>query len=416
MDKSPRKGSRKEPLKLFEPEGRYDRLKLIRWWDQSKLRNARVLVVGAGAIGNEVLKNLALSGIGHLYIIDMDRIDLSNLSRTVLFRDRDEGKKKSVVAARAVEAVNPDVRATAFDGDVRTDLGLGLFRRMDVVIGAVDNIDARIFVNGACWTFGIPYVDGGTLGLSGQVRIVRPPDGSCYECTLSKGDYERLQERVHCNLLTSADIAQGRFPTTSIASSIVGAIQAQKAIEILHGLPVPAGKAIVYGGELVGGEHEMYMASLDPREHDWHSHSSMETWKDVVRLPLTSEKATAGRILDRARKDLGAGAILELRQNFVDAFDCRPCGTSRKAAKPLVKCRREDALCPRCRTVGEPRLVYKVEAGDAHARRRLSELGIPALDVVSVRNGLRTAHYELSGDEAEVLGMQRRRRRGHPHH
>src|SRR5579862_4567282 len=349
-------------LRLFEPEGRYDRLRLIQWWDQAKLKRARVLVVGAGAIGNEVLKNLALCGVGRLFIIDMDRIDLSNLSRTILFRDRDQGKKKSEVAAVTARAINPDVRAVALDGDVRTDLGLGLLRRMNVVVGAVDNLDARIFVNRVCWALGIPYVDGGTLGLSGQVRVVRPPEGSCYECTLSKADYEHLQERVHCNLLTRADIGQGRFPTTSIASSIIGAVQAQKTIELLHGLPVPAGKAIVYGGQLLGGEHEMYMAGIDPRENEWHSHSRMERWTEIVEIPFSARTLTFGRLLKRAEKDLGAGAVVDLRQSFVTGFDCRPCGLSRKAARHLVKSTDREAVCNRCKTLMDPRIVHRVES------------------------------------------------------
>src|SRR5690348_14656367 len=70
---------------------RYARQQLIEWWNQERLRNARVLVAGVGALGNEVLKNLALVGVGHLLLIDFDRVEYSNLSRTVLFRENDVG-------------------------------------------------------------------------------------------------------------------------------------------------------------------------------------------------------------------------------------------------------------------------------------------------------------------------------------
>ena len=99
-------------------EDRYSRLNLIGWWDQQRLREARVLVVGAGALGNEVLKNLALVGIGHITIVDFDVVEDSNLSRSVLFRASDSGKPKSVVAARSVVDLNPDVaRAHLAEGE-----------------------------------------------------------------------------------------------------------------------------------------------------------------------------------------------------------------------------------------------------------------------------------------------------------
>lgn len=385
-------------------DGRYDRLGLIGWWDQKKLRAGRVMVVGAGAIGNEVIKHFALSGVRNLFVIDMDRIEMSNLSRTVLFSESDEGKKKSVVAARAAERLNPEIRAVGFDGDVRTDLGLGVFRRMDVVVGGVDNLAARIHLNGACWNLGIPYVDGGTLSLLGQVRVIRGPDGPCYECSLGEEDFRRLQERFHCNLLGRSDIEEGKAPTTSIASSIIGAIEAQKAIEILHGLPVPAGKTIVYNGQLAGGEHEIYMAGGSPRDSAWHRHSELQRWENIIELPRSADRLTAGGLLDIARKELGPGVSLELRNNLVTRFRCAPCGSERKAMKPLLKCFGRDAACAKCREPMVPELLYRIDRQSDYADRKLSDLGVPALDIVHVRNESRSVYYELTGDLKSVLG------------
>jgi len=118
-----------------EPEDRYSRLRLIPWWDQEKLLSARVMVVGAGAIGNEILKNLALLGIGHIFIVDLDTIENSNLTRSVLYREEDEGQPKALVAARRVREINPGIKVTAFHGNIAYDLGLGVFRAMDVVMG-----------------------------------------------------------------------------------------------------------------------------------------------------------------------------------------------------------------------------------------------------------------------------------------
>src|SRR3954452_14550562 len=88
-------------------EDRFDRFRLISWWEQAKLTRAKVLVIGAGALGNEIIKNLALLGIGNLFIADLDRIENSNLSRSILFRESDNGAFKAEVAARRAKEIFP---------------------------------------------------------------------------------------------------------------------------------------------------------------------------------------------------------------------------------------------------------------------------------------------------------------------
>jgi len=94
-------------------DDRFDRFKLIGWWDQQRLRSARVLVIGAGALGNEIIKNLALLGVGNVVIADKDTIENSNLSRSVLYREADAGRSKAVVAAAAARDIYPAINATA---------------------------------------------------------------------------------------------------------------------------------------------------------------------------------------------------------------------------------------------------------------------------------------------------------------
>src|SRR5882724_5220317 len=136
------------PIQLAE--GRFARLEAIEWWDQSLLSRSRVLVIGAGALGNEVIKNLALLGIGEIVIVDMDRVELSNLSRSILFNEQDDGRSKAECAARQAQKIFGGLRVRPITGNVLADLGLGYFRRADVVIGALDNREARVFVNSAC--------------------------------------------------------------------------------------------------------------------------------------------------------------------------------------------------------------------------------------------------------------------------
>src|SRR2546423_3331109 len=134
-----------EPISLTEE--RFARLRAIEWWDQEKVAAARILVIGAGALGNEVIKNLALLGVGHILIVDMDRIEASNLSRSILFREKDEGHFKAATAAAAAREIYPGIDALSIDGNLLADVALGYFRWAQVVIGALDNREARVFTN-----------------------------------------------------------------------------------------------------------------------------------------------------------------------------------------------------------------------------------------------------------------------------
>src|SRR4051794_40041528 len=146
-----------DPSALIIDDGdRYSRLRLIPWWRQDRLAAAKVLVVGAGALGNEVVKNLALLGVGTTIIIDLDDVEPSNLSRSVLFRTGDGGRSKAAVAAERAREINPEVAFLPIHGDVITDVGLGLFADVDVVIGCLDNREARLWVNRQCWKVGTP--------------------------------------------------------------------------------------------------------------------------------------------------------------------------------------------------------------------------------------------------------------------
>src|SRR6185436_8674984 len=105
------------------PEDRYARQRLISWWEQERLASAKVLVIGAGALGNEILKNLALLGVGRVFVADLDVVSNSNLSRSVLYRAQDCGRHKVDVAAERAEEIYPDMKVRPFHGNVVYDLG-----------------------------------------------------------------------------------------------------------------------------------------------------------------------------------------------------------------------------------------------------------------------------------------------------
>ena len=164
-----------KPLAVDLDEDRYHRQSLIIWWDQARLSDASVLVIGAGALGNELVKNLALVGVGTVVVVDMDQVENSNLSRGVLFREGDEGADKAtVVAARAAE-LNPAIRVIPVVGDARLITSPGLIARFDVVLGGLDNREARLHVNQACWKAGHALGRRGDRGPDGDVARLRPP-------------------------------------------------------------------------------------------------------------------------------------------------------------------------------------------------------------------------------------------------
>src|SRR5215211_766210 len=98
-------------------EDRFSRFRLIGWWDQERLREANIVVIGAGALGNEILKNLALLGVRRILVIDLDRIEYSNLSRSVLYRPEDVGRTKAEVAANATRALAHDAVVQPFNAN-----------------------------------------------------------------------------------------------------------------------------------------------------------------------------------------------------------------------------------------------------------------------------------------------------------
>jgi adenylyltransferase/sulfurtransferase len=129
------------------------------------------MVVGAGALGNETLKNLALLGARWMLVVDQDDIAPSNLSRTVLFQPSDIGRRKAQVAAERAQSLCRDAEGTvrALDADLVWDVGLGVFRRVDVILGCVDNDEARLAINRAARAVGVPWINAGMHELTGSV-------------------------------------------------------------------------------------------------------------------------------------------------------------------------------------------------------------------------------------------------------
>ncbi|XP_058818992.1 SUMO-activating enzyme subunit 2 [Topomyia yanbarensis] len=151
---------------------------------QTKIANSKILVVGAGGIGCEILKNLVLSGFQDIEIIDLDTIDVSNLNRQFLFHKEHVGKSKANVARESALSFNPNVKIKAYhDSITTTNYGVGFFQQFQLVLNALDNRAARNHVNRLCLTADVPLIESGTAGYNGQVELIKRGLTQCYECT-----------------------------------------------------------------------------------------------------------------------------------------------------------------------------------------------------------------------------------------
>jgi adenylyltransferase/sulfurtransferase len=377
---------------FIDDSDRYSRLRLIQWWDQEKLRAAKVMVVGAGAIGNEVLKNLALLGIGHVWVIDLDEIEDSNLTRSILFRQADCGRSKAIAAAEAVRNINPDVNITPIHGNVIMDVGLGLFRDADVVIGCLDNREARLWVNRSCWKVGTPWIDGGIQEISGVAKVFVPPDGACYECAMTENDYRLINLRYSCPLLRREELQAGKVPTAPTIASMIGGLQVQEALKLLHGLPVSAGEALVWNGVA----NNFYKTAYQRRENCL----SHDTYPEPIELPLAAAQSTADDLFAAATShfDGNRDLTLSLDRDLVVSLDCA-CGHSRSVMKPQQLVGAADAKCPKCDHDARPRLEHSINAATTLAKEKLSALGVPPYDIVRVADEQCENVFLLAADQ-----------------
>ena len=376
-------------------EHRFSRFEKIQWWQQEKLRSARVLVVGAGALGNEVIKNLCLLGVGNLIIADMDAIESSNLSRSILFRRSDVGQAKATTAVRSARDIYPDVRALPVVGNVLAELGLGCFRWAHVVVGALDNREARVFVNRACAQVGRPWIDGGIEVLGGIVRGFAPPKTACYECTMSKTDWEQLAKRRSCSLLARQAIAAGGAPTTPTTASVIGAMQAQEGVKALHGMDFLAGTGFVFEGQ----NHSSYAVTypISP-ECPWHEEPA-----DIQAMDRWGLATPLAEIGDWAAGKLGGLDAIDLSREIVRTLRCPACGHERQVLVPIDRITQADAVCEDCGAECVPEFVHSVSPDGELMSLTVGQLGLPAWDVVWARRGERMLGVELAADRPAEL-------------
>jgi len=159
----------------------YDRQFRLEGWSQNLVKNSRVLIAGVGGLGCEIAKNLAMLGVGHIDLVDLDTIEYSNLNRQILFAGARLGKPKAIAAAKKLVEINPNIIVKGYHSSLER-LDPSLYYNADVVIGGLDSMNARLNLNAQCIRFRKPLVDGGVSGYYGHIYTIFPYRNACYEC------------------------------------------------------------------------------------------------------------------------------------------------------------------------------------------------------------------------------------------
>jgi molybdopterin/thiamine biosynthesis adenylyltransferase len=371
---------------------RYHALAISEHWNLNWIRRARALVVGAGALGNEVTKNLAMMGVREIVVVDFDTVDVSNLTRSVFFRDSDAGRHKVDCLAERLVEVNSDVKITPLHGRFADTVGLGLLRHMDMVFSCLDNRAARAELNEACYKVNKPWVNGGMDNLLGEVSAYIPGDGPCYECLLCARARAAIHEARSCAKVAADAIAQGRVPTTSTMGSIVAALQVQEAIKIGQGDKKPG-----TGGDRIVLDcltNDFYTTSAQCRDGCTAHHRLGDT------IPVNewrSATTTAGEVIARAAADTDGNAVLKLSREVAIGLKWSETGEERSFDHPLHRVTISQARDAHG-NIGAPAWIGRVAAGDPFADWTLGRLGVPAWDIIEIRTNKGPKFYELSGD------------------
>ena len=213
-------GSEELSSKELDRFSRQVMLEEIGYGGQLKLKNAKICVVGVGGLGNPITSRLVAMGIGQLRIVDRDVIELSNLHRQTMYDESDVGQIKVEVAAKKLQKLNPDCKIESLAISVNEYNAKEIISGCDVVIDALDSVNARYALNKACVEKNIPFVTGAAVGVSGQAFTIIPKSSACYYCMFP-------------------DLNEDTMPTCSIEGvhpsilSLVGGIEVAEAVKII---------------------------------------------------------------------------------------------------------------------------------------------------------------------------------------
>ncbi len=374
----------------------------LSWFKSHKVEKAQVMVVGCGALGNEVLKNLTLFGVGHLVIVDFDEVEYSNLTRSVMFSHEDacQSRPKVEAAAARIREMNPNVKVTPIRGDIGWQVGLGLIRRMDAVVGCLDNRKARYLLNRLCMRAGVPWVDGGIDGLEGVAKVF-VPGKNCYACTLEPQALNELSRGVSCGSVIRRNVQEERVPTTPVVASIIGAVQAQEVMKLIHRDEMEKGELTSLCGKMFYYEGQHLTSRLI--EHGaWDDDCPVhEYWGDVKSCELTHH-CRVDELRSKLEKMLQTDAFEVVLRNhcWVDYITCRENDAKVEVMLPEADVPNYLERHPELRYIPTS-MFYQHEYRSLdkdfpYGHLTLQQIGIPDGDVLHVRTETDDIYIELT--------------------
>ncbi len=343
---------------MTDPVGpdRYARLEGT-FIERRRVADAFAILGGAGALGNEVAKNLALLGFGRVLVVDNDVIEAHNATRSVFFcmgeLERLSGMPKATHVAATMRSLNPDVRAVGYVGGI-SDLGPGIYAEADLAFSTFDNMSARFVMNDRCGQAGRAMVDGG-LGnrnqqlASGNVTLFDPSRGACFACGLSSRQRRALQAELvggvveGCGARAQAVRDRGGVPSTPMTASMVGAAQVLLGVKWLMEAP---GYSTQPGlTTQLSWETTPRMASFATRRRPDCPHHPAPGLP-IHRLDGRSDRLTLHDVLEAGQRVLGARGVVQLPVEVVGSSRCSSCGAT--CDRWVVWQRREQRACPAC--------------------------------------------------------------------
>ena len=200
---------------------------------QIKLKRAKVAVVGLGCLGSAAFIYLTAAGICHICIIDDDIVELPDLNRQILYREKDLGKKKTEVAKNYLSLLNSEIRIEAINEKINKNNFKKLLEGIDAIVDCTDNFPTRYLLNEASLKFNIPLFHGACRGMEGIVTTILPMKTACLKCIFPEPP------------------PQERFPILGAIAGTIGTIQATEVIKFFIGMPVLANKLLIYDAQFL---------------------------------------------------------------------------------------------------------------------------------------------------------------------
>jgi adenylyltransferase/sulfurtransferase len=381
-------------------------------FSRQRVSNLRVMVVGAGALGNEVIKNLSLLGVRTLCIVDRDVIEPSNLTRSILFcvpeiseviRDK---TPKAEFASRRVRQINDEVRTVPIVGEI-ADVGLGLIRRMDLVFGCLDNEFARLELGWACRRTNRILIDAG-LGTrnysSGLVSVFPGSDGPCYGCRKGRQRRREMLQELQgledpCWKTERRNEEIGVMSTTPLMTSVVAGVQVEVGLRhFLTAEFMNPGQGTSIRIDL-SPEPFMERTSFGVSPECPLHESRIE---NVVSIPGKSSELTVRDLLEAGTGGSASEGVLSMDWPITTEAACNSCQHSWQPFLRKARFGRSGRRCPACSSgdVVERQNISSIDLSSHLAPRMLADVGLPRCHVHEVfSDETQTSRYiEASGD------------------